>query len=359
MTDQPAPLLTSLDRRSLLRGTGAAAVGLSLAGLAACAKKPQVNFLNWDTYIGETTLADFEMTGGMPVNMTFFANNDELFARFRGGNPGFDVIVPSDDAVQRMKEAKMLMPLDHGKIPNFANIAPEFKDVSFDPGRAHSMPYTWLVMGIGYRKSKVKSPPDSWKVIYDSDEYKGRIAMVGEAGDVFRIAARYLGYKPEEMTPALIKQIEPMLIKQKPNWKMFHDDNGQLLLKSGEVDLALEYNGDLAQVIREDPDLDFIIPKEGSQLNADNLAIPAGAPNPDAAHAFINYLLDAKAGRDIAETIFYPTPNAAAKALTSEKYRSNPVVFPPADALARCSYAPFRPDLQPLYEEALGRVKAA
>ncbi len=130
-------------------------------------------------------------------------------------------------------------------------------------------------------------------------------------------------------------------------------------LLSGEVDLVLEYNGDIAQAMVEDSDIGFVIPKEGSQLNSDNLCIPKGAPHPKNAHAFINYLLDAEAGKKITETILYPTPNDAAKALMPDAYKNNPVIFPPADVLAKCEYAKFNSELQPKYEEAFTRVRAA
>jgi spermidine/putrescine transport system substrate-binding protein len=359
-------------RRSLLKGMGAAAIGISFGGaLAGCGEqaKPKngvggteeakLNFYNWDTYIGETTLADFKTSSGVDVNMSLFANNDELFAKLRGGNPGFDVIVPSNDFVERLALSDLIIPLDHALIPNLKNAAPEFQDVVFDPKRKYSMPYTWLVLGIGYRKSKVSGVPDSWKYLLDSDQYKGRIALLAEAGDLFRLSAKYMGSSVNAMTPAMIKTIEAMLTKQKANVKAFHDDNGQDMLASGEVDLVLEYNGDIAQVMAEDDDLAFVVPKEGSQLNADNLCIPKGAPHPGNAHAFINYLLDAQTGRKITETILYPTPNAAAKALMPDSYKANPVIFPPAAVLATCEYARYQKDIQPLYEEAFTRIRAA
>ena len=360
------------NRRGLLKGMGAAAIGISFGGLAGCddksgAKKigatgeeAKLNFYNWDTYIGETTLDDFKGASGTDVNMSLFATNDELFAKLRAGNPGFDVIVPSNDFVERMVLSDMLMPLDHAKIPNFKkNIGAPFQDTAFDPKRAHSMPYTWLVLGIGYRKSKVKPAPDSWKVLLDSDQYKGRIALLSEAGDLFRLSAKYLGHSVNDIPPDMLKQIEAMLIKQKPHVKSFHEDNGQDLLLSGDVDLVLEYNGDIAQIMKEDDDIGFVMPKEGSQLNADSLCIPKGAPHPENAHAFINYLLDGEAGKKITETILYPTPNDAAKALMPADYRDNKTIFPPADVLAKCEYAAYNEKLQPIYEEAFTRIRAA
>jgi len=358
------------DRRSLLKGMGAAAIGITITGaLGACSKsapdiggtgeEKKLNFYNWDTYIGETTLDDFKNASGIDVNMSLFATNDELFAKLRAGNPGFDVIVPSNDFVERMVQSDMVLPIDKAKIPNFKNVGAQFQDVDYDPKRTHSMPYTWLVLGIGYRKSKVQGIPDSWKWLFDSDQYKGRIAVLSEAGDMFRLTGKYLGKSVNSLTPDDLKTIEAMLIKQKPFIKAFHEDNGQDLLLSGEVDLVLEYNGDIAQIMAEDDDIGFVVPKEGSQLNSDNLCIPKGAPHPENAHAFINYLLDAEAGKKITETILYPTPNDAAKALMPDDYKNNPVIFPPADVLGKCEYAKYRPDMQPLYEEAFTRVRAA
>jgi spermidine/putrescine transport system substrate-binding protein len=358
-------------RRSLLSGLGAAAVGLSFGGaLAGCSpggektaaggEEAKVNFYNWDTYIGETTLDDFQKASGVKVDMSLFATNDELFAKLKAGNPGFDVIVPSNEFVTRMIQANMLMPLDHAKIPNIKNIDPAFADAAYDPGRKYSMPYTWLVLGIGYRKSKVQGVPDSWKWLFDSPQYQGRIALLSESADLVRLAAKYKGHSLNAIPPEVVAEIEQMLIRQKPYVKAFHDDNGQDMLLSGEVDVVLEYNGDMAQAMTEDDDIGFVVPKEGSLLNSDTLCIPAGAPRPDNAHKFINYLLDAAAGAEISKTILYPTPNAAAKALMPDDYKNNPVIFPPADILAKCEYGAFEgAEKAQLYEEVITRVRAA
>ena len=363
-------IVRGANRRSLLTGMGAAAVGLTFGGaLEGCSPKPaapggaeeaKLNFYNWDTYIGETTLADFKEASGVDVNMSLFATNDELFAKLKAGNPGFDVIVPSNEFVTRMAQAEMLMPLDHAKIPNIANIDPTFMNPDYDPGRKFSMPYTWLVLGIGYRKSKVDAVPDSWKWLFDSDKYKGKIALLSESADLIRLAAKYKGHSVNNIPPEVVAEIEQMLIKQKPFVKAFHDDNGQDMLLSREVDVVLEYNGDIAQAMKEDDDIDFVVPKEGSLLNSDTLCIPVGAPRPDNAHKFINFLLSADAGAEISKTILYPTPNAAAKALMPDDYKNNPVIFPPADVLAKCEYGAFEgPEKAQLYEEVITRVRAA
>ncbi|MGE0595901.1 MAG: PotD/PotF family extracellular solute-binding protein [Hyphomonadaceae bacterium] len=356
-------------RRSILQQFGAAAVGITFAGSAASCgggggDRRVVNFYNWDTYIGPTTLADFETATGVPVEMSLFATNDELFARLRAGNPGFDVIVPSNEFVTRMSQAQMLMELDHSKIPNMTNLLPDFQDASFDPGRRYSMPYTWLVLGIGYRKSAMPPGfiPNSWRYLFDSDQFNQRIALLSESADLIRLCAKYQGISLNNIPDANLTQIEQMLIRQKPRVKAFHEDDGQDMLASGEVDLVLEYNGDIAQLMSAEggEDFDFVVPQEGTLINSDCLCIPTGAPNPDDAHAFINYLLDAEAGQKITEEIQYPTPNAAVADLMGESYRSNPVIFPPADVMARSEYGAFEGDERArLYEEIFTRISAA
>jgi len=364
-------LLRGASRRSLLQQFGAAAIGISFAGgLSACGQGGGgsgrvVNFYNWDTYIGPTTLDDFRATTNVPVNMTLFASNDELFARLRAGNQGYDVIVPSNEYVARMAQAQMIQELDHSKIPNVRNLIqqPEFTDPGFDPGRRYSMPYTWLNIGIGYRKSRMPSPtfvPDSWRYLLDSGQFTQRIAVLGESADLIRIAARYKGHSVNGIPEVMLSQIEQMLIRQKQHIKRFHSDDGQDMLASGEVDLVMEYNGDIAQLIRTDPDIGWVLPVEGSLKNSDCLCIPAGAPHVDDAHAFINYLLDAQAGAKIAEYIQYATPNQAAKDLMPDDYKNNPIVYPPADVMARLEYGAFEGDeVYRRYEEIFTRVSAA
>jgi spermidine/putrescine transport system substrate-binding protein len=356
-------------RRSLLAGLGVAAAGLSFAGLEGCAPKAPIgpngeeaklNLYNWDTYTGKTTLADFKAATGVTVKMSLFATNDELFSKLKAGNPGFDVIVPSNEFVTRMRISDMLMPLDHAKIPNRANILPAFQNPDFDPGRRYSMPYTWLMLGIGYRKSKIDGVPDSWKWLMDSDRYRGRIGLFSEADDLIELGAKYLGHSVRDIPLPMVDRIAEMYIRQKPNIKIFHNDEGQDLLLSGDIDIVMEYNGDIAQVMTEDPDLDFVVPREGSIINSDCLCIPKGAPRPDNAHQFINFVLDGKNGAEISSTIKYPTPNGAALALMPESYRTNPAIFPPAAAMVKCEYAEFEGlKRAQLYDETLTRIFAA
>lgn len=348
-----------ISRRAALLGMGAVGLNFTLpkAGRAAAGK---VNFYNYDTYIGETTLADFTAATGLEVQMDLFAENDELFAKLKTGNPGYDVVVATTDYVERMVLANMLSEIDHSKIPNISNISEEFLDPAFDPGRKHSLPYMWGSVGIGYRKSAVDEVPDSWSWLYTSDRYAGRISMLGDGQNVFAMALKLMGESLNGWTPENIAAAEAMVIKQKPNIAAFAPDNGQDLLLAGEVDLAMEWNGDILQVMAEDDDIGYAIPKEGGMLWEDTLCIPNGGPNPEGAHAFINYLLDAEAGKEIAEFIQFATPNAAAKALTDESYRNNPAIFPDAAAISNSEVLTYPgQEITQLIDAAWTRVKAA
>jgi spermidine/putrescine transport system substrate-binding protein len=350
-----------VSRRSFLAGTGAIAAGLKFApATVLAAEEKKLNFYNWDTYIGETTLSDFRGESGIDVTMDLFADNDELFAKLKEGNPGYDVIVPTNDFVERMITAEMLQPLDHGRIPNISNIDPTFRDAAFDPGRRFSLPYMWGTIGIGYRKSRMDGTPDSWKWVLDSDRYGGKIALMGDGTAMIQLTMKYLGYPLNDTDPAHILEAQELLIRNKPNVKVFAEDNGQDLLLSGEVDICAEWNGDILQIMAEDDDIGYVVPKEGGLLWQDCMCIPTGAPHPSNAHQFINYILDPEVGASIADFIQYATPNAAARRLLPAEYNSNPAIFPPVETIRRSEVATYNgPDYTRAVDEAWTRVMAA
>lgn len=323
-------------RRAFLSALGTSAVAAGFRISASAAEEPKLNFYNWDTYIGETTLDDFKSAAGISVKMDLFGDNSELFAKLREGNPGYDVIVPTNDFVERMWRAELLQPIERAQITNFGNIGALFQDAGFDPGRKYSMPYMWGTMGIGYRKSKVKTPPTSWSAVWgeESAQYAGKIGWISEPSSMLGMVMRYLGHSFNSTDPAHIRAAAEQLIKYKKNVKGVFEDNGQDALAAGEIDLAVEWSGDIAQLIGEDDDIGYVIPQEGGYYWQDCLCIPTGAPHPENAHAFINFLLDAQIGRDLADYIQYATPNEAARKLMDAAYRNNPAIFPPEEVLA-------------------------
>jgi spermidine/putrescine transport system substrate-binding protein len=351
----PRPI--RIGRRRFLSGALGVAAALPALGRFALAQGKRVNVYNWDTYIGETTLEDFTAATGIAVRYDLYADNDELFAKLREGNPGYDVTFPSNDYVERMITADMLLPLDHSKIPNVANVDPAFANPPFDPGLRHSMPYFWGTVGLGYRASAAS--PKAFADLFEGDDYAGRISLLNSV-DTIRSALKYLGQSLNTKDPAEIAEAAEALIRIKPKIKAFAPDTGQDLLVSGEVDVCLEYNGDVLQVMEEDDDLSYVVPKEGSLLWEDTMCIPRGGPNPDNAHTFINFILDGAVHGAIAEFVRYPCPNAAAMEYIPEADRDDPAIYPPRAVLERCEFAVYKGEkIESLYQDALTRVLAA
>ena len=264
-------------RRRFVSGALTVAAAVPILGRVGFGQSGQVNVYNWDTYIGETTLDDFTDATGIAVRYDLYASNDELFAKLREGNPGYDVIFPTNDYVERMIVAGMLLPLDHVKIPNIANLDPAFADPAFDPGLQHSMPYFWGTVGLGYRASAAS--PKAFADLFEGDAYAGRMALLNSI-DTILAALKYLGYSLNTKDPAEIAEAADALIAIKPKIKAFAPDTGQDLLIAGEVDVCLEYNGDILQVMEEDDDLAYVVPVEGSHPLGGQHVHPAGWAEP-------------------------------------------------------------------------------
>src|SRR5262245_43912752 len=352
-------VLPRASRRKFLKG--AAAVGLTFTGLSRRAwaeEEKQLNFYNWDTYIGATTIDTFTEKTGIAVQSDFFANNEELLAKLKQGNPGYDVIVPSDYMVGTMITLGIVEPLDKSKIPNLKNIDPSMTNPPYDPDLKHSVPYMFGTVGIGYRKSKVETPT-SWADVLDSDKYSGRIALLADQRVVLGIALHYLGFSMNTTNPDEINKARDLLIKQKPHLKAFAPDEGQNMLAAGDVDIVMEWNGDILQVSLEDDDLAYVVPKEGTNLFVDNLCIPKDGPHPLNAHAFIDHVNDPAVNAEIAETIMYATANAEARKLLPPEILNNPAINPPPDLIAKSVLIQDIGDATTLYDEAWTQVQAA
>ena len=360
MARRPCPLpMPYISRRHLLGSTISMAAIASLGRTATAAEEKQVNVYNWDTYIGQDTIANFTDATGIAVRYDLFASSDELFGKMREGNPGYDVIFPSNDTVERMAVANIIVPLDHAKLPNIGNIAPAFTIAAYDPDLKWAIPYFWGTQGMGYRESKFDAAPASWKDMTENPAVKGRYSLLAGV-DTIRMALKILGYSLDTKNPDEIAAAGDYLIKIKPGIKTFAPDTGQDLLLSGEVDICLEWSGDIAQVSAEDEDIHYVVPSEGSLLWTDNMAVPKGAPHPDNAHAFINYIMDAEVFGEIASEVRYASPNQAAMTNIPQEDRDNKGIYPTEATLARCEYATYKGEkVEKLYEDALTRVLAA
>jgi spermidine/putrescine transport system substrate-binding protein len=347
-----------INRRAVLQGLALAGAGA--AGLAACSREaPQLSLAIWQDYLGETTLADFRRASGIDVTVTSYADNAELYAKMKAGEHGFDLVVPSSQWVERFIREDLLTPLSHGRLPGLANLEPAFADMSYDPGNAHSVPYTWLALGIGYRKSKVAQVPAGWKALLEGPGHAGRIALPADPALLFRIAAKALGFSANQFNPDRVKAVEAEIARALPRIKALHRDGGQDLLLKGEADLVALWNGDLAQVALEDPDIAFALPSEGALLSCDCLCIPAESRRPGNAHQMIDFLLSAEGGAGVAGTIWFPTPNLAARKLLPPDYSANPVLFPAGRPEGTSEFVGDNPALDSQFAAALQRLQAS
>ncbi len=351
--------MTAVTRRALAGGIGA---GFALSLIPACSggDRDSIGFYNWDSYVGSTTLRDFERRTGTHVELSTFATDDELLAKLSAGSTDYDVIVPSHLGLQRLREAALLLPLDHRLLPARRNLMPFWRDPSYDRGNRHSVPYTWQVLGLGYRRSRLPpgmAAPDSWSAVFADHRFDHRLASIEVSPELLQLGAMYLG---QPLTPGGVAAVANMLIARKPAFKLFHTDDGQELLFERTVDLVIEYNSDIAAVMRRDAGLGFVVPREGGLLSADVLAIPRASTRPRAAHTLIDYLLGAERARDLALLTGYSTPNAAARALMPPSYRDNPVLFPSGAGIAASRFSQmFDPVATVLLDAAITRIRAA
>ena len=345
-------------RRNFLQATGAAAVAVSFGAKGLRASSDELRVYNWDTYIGDTTLDTFTDRTGVDVQYDLYANLDEMLAKFTTGNPGYDVIFPSDYMIETMIKLELLEEIDHSRLKNWGNIADAFKDPAFDPGCKYNVPYFWGSVGVGYRTTKVEEPT-SWKVLLDSDQYSGRIALMADARIVLGITMLYLGHPMNSTNPDHINEARDLLIKQKKHVKAFAPDAGQDMLIAGDVDLVMEWNGDIIKVMEEDDELSYVMPDEGSMIWVDGVCIPKGGPNIDNAYRFIDHLNDPEVNAEIANTIHYATSNRAARQFVAKADLENPAIYPSDEVVARSSALIEVGDAQTLYDTAWTSIQAA
>ena len=286
-------------------------------GLVACgggaqqAGSTEVNLYAWSEYIPQAMLDAFTEETGIKVNYDAYSSNEELLAKLQAGASGYDVIIPSDYTVAIMINQGLLEELDMAQIPNFSNIGDEFKNLEFDPGNKYSAPYQWGTVGLVVDTEKVDRPVTKWADLWDP-AFKDRVVLLDDEREVLGMVLTTLGYDKNSTDPAQLEEAKAKLIELMPNVRLFDSDSPKTALLAGEVWLGQTWNGEAAIAHSENPAIDYICPEEGCGIWYDNLAIPKGAPHKDAAHAFINYVLEPKSSIMITEEFPYSNPNEAA-----------------------------------------------
>lgn len=331
--------------------------GILLATACGGDSRQTLSFYNWSYYIAESTIPDFEAETGVKVIYDNFSSNDELLAKLQMGAGGYDITVPSDYMVEILIKRDLIHELDVGNIPNIENIDPRFRNLPFDPQSRYSIPYQWGTTGIGVNTRYVKETIDSWSALWDP-KYKGRISVIDNMRSGLVPALILLGYSVNETDPARLNQARDMMLAQKEFVRTYSSDTYIDLLKSGDVWLAMGWSGDIYQVMKENPDVVFIIPKEGSYAWVDNLVIPKGSRNKELAESFLNYLLRPQVGADISNYTGYSTPNRASFPLILDSLTSDVTLYPSKDILDRMEFLRDVGDATTIYNRIWNEIKS-
>lgn len=338
-------------------GLGLLMLGLPFLAGAAAPSQRVLNLYIWSGYIAPETLRRFEERLGVRVNLDLYDTNEALLAKLMADNVAYDVICPSNYIVEVLARQGRLRPLDRSALPHLGNLDARFLDLPHDPGNRYSVPYFWGSAGIAWNRRKVEAV-DSWAALFD-ERYAGRILMLDDPRETLGAALRLRGHSLNATDPALLLEARDLLVRQKPLVKTYNSSNYEDVLLSGDVWLAQGWNGQFARAMDENPDIAYVVPKEGSSTYVDALAIPLSAPHPELAHAFIDFTLEAEVAAEICRTMRYSTPNRAALPLLPEAIRSNPAIFPPDDVRARLELIRDIGEATRLYDRLWTEVKAA
>lgn len=313
----------------------------------------KLSVFNWSTYIADNTIPDFEAACGVTVEYSIFESSEAMYAKIRQGNPGYDIIVPTGNTVGLMIENNLLIPLDKEKIPNFKNLSENLLNPPYDPGNVYSIPYQWGTIGIGYNIEKV-GEIHSW---YDMFNYQGKVAWLDDRRAIFGIALNLLGLDPNTTSGDEINAARDFLIENGSNVVAIAADDGQVMLERGDVDMTIEYSGDIIDLTYECEcdTFAYLIPEEGSTIWVDNLAIPVDAPNSDLAMAFIDYVLHPQVGADISNFTAYGSPNQAAidLGLIDPELLADTNIYPTDEVRGKLFFSnPVGGDIEQLYNNA-------
>ncbi len=290
-------------------------------------KKPSINVYNWGDYIDESVLKDFEKEFGIKVNYSTFATNEDLYVKLKQGGESFDVIFPSEYMIERMIREGMLAKINFDNIPNIKNIDERFLNLESDPNNEYSVPYMWGTVGIIYNKTMVDDKVDSWNILWN-EKYKDQIIMLNSQRESLAVALLKLGYSMNSRNLDELEAAKQELLKQRPLVWAYQGDEVKDTMIGGEAALAVVWSGDAVAMMRENPDLDYAIPKEGTNLWFDSMVIPANAKNKEGAELFINFLCRPDIAARNAEYIGYSTPIPEARELLPEELKNSPVAYP-------------------------------
>ena len=332
------------------RSEGAAGTaGRAASGTGAPATGGKVlNLYIWSDYLAPNTLSDFEKQTGIKVHVAYFDNNETLETKLLAGSSGYDIVVPTASYFERQIKAGVYLPLDKSKLPNLKNMDPQLMErvARHDPGNEHGVIYTWGTNGIGYNEKMVKelmpdAPLDSWRLVFDpavaSKLAKCGISVLDSPAEMMRVVLSYLGRDPNSQKPEDLAAAETTLLKIRPYIRNINSSEYIEALANGDLCVAVGYNGDVLQArdrareANKGIEVKYMVPKEGSILWFDMLAIPKDAPDVASAYAYLNYIMTPQVMADISDFKRYANANAAAQTLVLPAVKDDPGIYPPPE----------------------------
>jgi spermidine/putrescine transport system substrate-binding protein len=348
---------TSGIRRRLLVSAAAAAAAAVLAACgptadeskageadkapkAAASSGNELHLFNWNNYLAEETAKAFEASCKCKLVQDFFSDNEELLAKLAAGATGYDILVPTGNAVETLIAQGALRELDHSKIKGLSNIKPQFLNLFFDPGNKYSVPYAYSVTLIGYNVEKMKElglPTDTWAVIFEPkylERVQGKVTVLDSQRELFAAALRYLGYSVNETDENKLREARDLILRAKPYWAAFNASSYIKELTIGNIWLAHGYSNDMFQAAQDATKakrpftIGYSTPKEGAVLAVDNMVLHKSGPRPDLAYQFINFMLIGENAAQLSNMIGSGNPNAAAMPYIDPIVKDNPAVFP-------------------------------
>lgn len=295
---------------------------------------------NWGEYFDPDALAMFEEETGIQVTYDEYETNEVMYPLIANGAVQYDLVCPSDYMVQRMISEDLLEEINFDNVPNIKYIDDEYMEASraFDEGNRYSVPHLWGTVGILYNKSMVKEPVDSWGILWDT-KYKDNILMQKSVRDAFGITLKYLGYSLNSTDEKELEEAKQKLIEQKRSGvvQAYVVDEVRDKMIGNEAAIGVIYSGEALTCQKENPDLEYVIPKEGSNLWIDSWVIPKGAKNKENAEKFLNFLCRPEIAKMNFDYITYSIPNSEGRNLIEEEeFRNSDVAFPEFGSLTNC-----------------------
>ena len=299
-----------------------------------------LHLYNWNNYISDATISRFETECKCRVEQDYYSDNEEMLAKLAAGASGYDLIVPTGNAVEALIRQHALRPLDKTLLPNLKNIDPVLLSTAFDPGNKYSVPYAFTITLIGYNDKKLRDldlTVDTWAVIFEPRylaKLKGRVTVLDSQRELLAAALKYLGYSANDTDETHWKQARDLIIRAKPYWAAFNASSYIKELTVGNIWLVHGYSNDIFQA-----DLDAqkakrgfrilaSIPKEGAVLALDSMVLHKSGPRPDLAHRFIDFMLEGRNSSELTNLIGSGNPNLAARQYIRPEILQNPAVFP-------------------------------